>query len=112
MAGTNVSKWADTLNALSSMQGSFAYAARRDVLRAAEEIIASQEKLLLEAGLGPQKPSELQQFTAMLERAGVGHGTRVDPAGMAVQVECDISSAVTDWLFDESGKLKEVQACE
>jgi hypothetical protein len=60
---------------------------------------------------GPQ--TELQQFKAMLGRAGVGHGTRHDynPPGEAVQVECDDSDDSRQWtvcefVFGEDGKLQ------
>lgn len=54
--------------------------------------------------------TEQQQFLAMLDRAGIGHGTRDDhdPPGTGVQVEHD-EDGVTDWLFDKDGKL--VGAC-
>lgn len=58
--------------------------------------------------------TELQTFLAMLERAGVGHGTRRDfsPPGVAVQVEHeDDAATVTDWWFDEAGRLKDVLVC-
>ena len=80
--------------------------------------------------------TELQQFVAMLERAGIGHGTRDDhnPPGTSVQVEseepcpncvptssperddfrgCSLCRggfrlAVAEFGFDSDGKLKEV----
>jgi hypothetical protein len=69
--------------------------------------------------------SELQAFLAMLERAGVGHGTRQDhdpaavlggemrPERTAVLVEpaidCDDDAQlVMDWRFDADGNLVRV----
>lgn len=60
--------------------------------------------------------SEQQAFLAMLTRAGIGHGTRVDynPPGLAVQVEHEDDEGskhgfrVTEWAFDAEGKLTEV----
>ena len=57
--------------------------------------------------------SELKALLAMLERAGIGHGTRHDynPAGTAVQVETGESEAnftVTEFAFDAAGNLTEV----
>lgn len=52
--------------------------------------------------------TELQQFLAMLTRAGIGHGTRVDddPPGTAVQVDHeDDQGTITDWWFDRDGRL-------
>ncbi len=59
--------------------------------------------------------SELQAFLAMLERAGIGHGTRTDhnPAGTGVQVEHeDQPDSVTDWRFNAAGELVSVHYCE
>jgi hypothetical protein len=59
--------------------------------------------------------TELKAFLAMLERAGVGHGTRADfnPAGTAVQVEHeDDAETVTDWWFDDAGNLVSVHVCD
>lgn len=63
--------------------------------------------------------TELQQFTAMLSRAGIGHGLRDDfnPPGTAVQVECDDSSdnrewTVTEFWFDDNGVLQTVEIAE
>jgi hypothetical protein len=57
--------------------------------------------------------SELKAFLAMLERAGIGHGTRQDynPEGTGVQVE-DYDGTVTDWWFDADGKLVSVITCD
>ncbi len=57
--------------------------------------------------------TELQQFIAMLVRAEIGHGTRIDyhPAGTGVQVEHD-DGTITDWFFDDQGLLTEVLVCE
>ena len=58
--------------------------------------------------------SEFQQFKAMLERSGIGHGLRTDynPPGTAVQVETDIDDQdgfmVAEFWFDGDGALKEV----
>lgn len=54
--------------------------------------------------------SELQQFIAMLNKAGIGHGKRIDynPNGTGVQVECENTTTITDWWFDADGNLKEV----
>ena len=58
--------------------------------------------------------SEYQQFKAMLERAGIGHGLRIDynPAGNAVQVETHTADegefVVAEFWFDEDGVLKQV----
>jgi hypothetical protein len=56
--------------------------------------------------------NELKAFLAMLERAGIGHGTREDhnPEGTAVQVETD--NQTTDWFFDADGKLIDVLDCD
>ena len=67
--------------------------------------------------------TELQQFLAMLTRAGVGHGTRTDynPPGTAVQVETDHGGGdgggtpgfwVTEFAFDAAGNLTEVESYE
>jgi hypothetical protein len=63
--------------------------------------------------------NEYQQFKAMLERAGIGHGLRHDynPDGESVQVEHDDEDAkhgwmVTDWSFDADGKLVSVTMYE
>jgi hypothetical protein len=59
--------------------------------------------------------TELQAFLNMLDRAGVGYGTRNDhnPAGTAVQVEHeDREDTVTDWWFDAAGKLLTVCVCD
>lgn len=60
--------------------------------------------------------TELQAFVAMLARAGVGHGTRVDhnPAGTAVLVEHDDDGRfmLTDWKFDGAGRLLDIQLYE
>ena len=59
--------------------------------------------------------TELQTFVAMLERAGIGHGTRQDftPPGTGVQVEHENNDrVVTDWWFDEAGQLMSVCVCE
>ena len=59
--------------------------------------------------------TELKAFLAMLDRAGVGHGTRDDhnPEGTGVQVEHeDDDHTVTDWWFDADGKLVEVHVCQ
>lgn len=57
--------------------------------------------------------TEYQQFKAMLERSGVGHGLRHDhnPPETAVMVECDDSDDARQWtvcefVFDDSGRLK------
>ncbi len=59
--------------------------------------------------------SELQSFLAMLERAGLGHGTRRDfnPDGTAVQVEHEDTEGevTTDWRFDARGDLISVTVC-
>lgn len=63
--------------------------------------------------ISPQ--TELQLFLAMLTRAGIGHGKRHDfnPPRTAVQVEHGVEVCEeTDWLFDESGMLKDVILCE
>lgn len=58
--------------------------------------------------------TELQQFLAMLERAGVGHGTREDhkPCGTAVQIESEGQDGpgfmVTEFAFSGDGNLTEV----
>lgn len=59
--------------------------------------------------------TELQVFVAMLDRAGVGYGTREDisPPGTGVQVEYeDDPDTVTDWWFDAAGRLVSVHVCE
>lgn len=59
--------------------------------------------------------TELQQFIAMLERAGIGHGTRDDfnPAGTGVQVEHeDDEESVAEYWFDDAGLLKQTYVCE
>ncbi len=58
--------------------------------------------------------TELQRFLAMLDRAGIGHGTRQDfnPDGTAVQVEHeDDEETITDWRFDADGNLVDVIVC-
>lgn len=60
--------------------------------------------------------TELQQFVAMLDGAGVGYGTRedYDPPGTAVQVETgesDEDFTITEFAFDGDGKLIEVTSC-
>lgn len=60
--------------------------------------------------------SEQQQLLAMLDRAGIGYGCRVDckdgqPVGESVQVESAEADErgkwwVTEFHFDESGTLK------
>lgn len=62
------------------------------------------------AHLTDSKATELENFIAMLTRAGIGHGTRDDHPGTGVQVE--VGSRETDWLFDADGKLDEVLLCE
>lgn len=62
-----------------------------------------------------QQRTEKQQFIAMLYRAGIGHGLRVDynPPGIAVMVESGenaVEFMVTEFGFDSDGKLKTV-AC-
>jgi hypothetical protein len=58
--------------------------------------------------------TELQQFIAMLDRAGIGHGMRIDydPCGTAVQVEHAHDEGdgwtVTDWQFDADGRLVDI----
>ncbi len=54
--------------------------------------------------------TELQQFKAMLTRAGIGHGLRTDynPAGESVQVEAgedEKDFTVAEFNFDADGKL-------
>lgn len=61
--------------------------------------------------------TEQQLFTAMLTRAGVGHGLRHDfePEGTAVQVESEDSMEtvmVTEFWFDANGQLKTVHVAE
>lgn len=60
-----------------------------------------------------EKVTELKAFLAMLERAGIGHGTRIDydPPGTAVQVEHSEQLTI-DWWFDQYGKLILVLVCE
>lgn len=57
--------------------------------------------------------NELQAFMAMLARAGIGHGSRIDynPPGTSVLVEHD-GETVVDWHFDSGGKLVSVCVCE
>lgn len=52
--------------------------------------------------------TELQQLLKMLERAGIGHGTRQDfnPPGTGVQIE--VEDEIMDWWFDKDGKLIEI----
>jgi hypothetical protein len=57
--------------------------------------------------------TELQQFLAMLDRAGVGYGRRTDhnPTGGSVLVETgenETEFMVTEFGFDADGKLKAV----
>jgi hypothetical protein len=57
--------------------------------------------------------TELQQFKAMLSRAGIGHGIRYDYPGESVQVEhphedSETEFTVTDWGFNEAGRLLNV----
>lgn len=58
--------------------------------------------------------TEQQAFTAMLTRAGIGHGLRDDhgePKGTAVLVENDDghdNELVSEFWFDADGKLKTV----
>lgn len=59
--------------------------------------------------------SELEMFTRMLDRTGIGYGTRLDhsPPGTSVQVEHPVDDAdnewwVSEWSFDEAGQLTEV----
>jgi len=62
--------------------------------------------------------NERRTFIAMLERAGIGHGTRRDyhPDGESVQVEHPDEEGdgfhVTDWMFDAAGKLVSVEHYE
>ena len=57
--------------------------------------------------------TELQQFKAMLERAGIGHGLRHDynPPGEAVMVETEPDDrdewCVSEFWFDDEGNLRE-----
>lgn len=58
--------------------------------------------------------TELQQFLAMLRRAGVGHSTRRDytPDGTAVLVETgegETELMVTEFAFDAAGRLVGVE---
>lgn len=57
-----------------------------------------------------KNPTELDNFLAMLTRAGIGHGKRVDynPEGIGIQVECENGNVSTDWRFDSKGILREV----
>lgn len=57
--------------------------------------------------------TDLQQLTAMLDRAGVGYGVRYDwdPDSSAVQIttgESERQFTVTEFGFDDSGSLTEV----
>ena len=59
--------------------------------------------------------NELKTFIAMLDRAGVGYGTRQDysPPGESVLVEHPVEGTesdfwVSDWSFDEDGNLIDV----
>lgn len=59
--------------------------------------------------------SELEQFLAMLDHAGIGHGIRNDhnPPGTGVQVEHENDDhTATDWWFDADGKLVNVYVYE
>lgn len=68
--------------------------------------------------MNPTDPSywqtEQQAFTAMLTRAGIGHGLRHDhgePPGTAVQVENDDghnNELLTEFWFNAKGKLESV----
>lgn len=52
--------------------------------------------------------NEMQNFTDMLIRAGIGHGTRPDHPGCSIQVETgenEIEAMVTEFAFDEAGLL-------
>jgi hypothetical protein len=54
--------------------------------------------------------TDLQMFTDMLTRAGIGHGLQhdYDPPGTSVQVEEDNAEMVADFNFDSDGTLKSV----
>lgn len=60
--------------------------------------------------------TDYQQFQAMLARAGIGHGSRIDynPPGTAVQVEAESGGPPmsVDFWFDEAGTLKSVHVGE
>lgn len=71
---------------------------------------------------GPPEPpkgmtTELQQLKDMLDRAGVGHGLRIDysPPGTAVQIESDDTADddyEAEFWFDKDGRLKRVSCYE
>lgn len=52
--------------------------------------------------------TELDVFIAMLERAGIGHGLRVDADGTAVQVELDDEGYEAEFKFGSSEQLQDV----
>jgi hypothetical protein len=57
------------------------------------------------------KPTELQNFVAMLERTGMGHGTRDDwENGSAVLVE--LEQETVEFQFDNDGALKAALWCD
>jgi len=63
------------------------------------------------------QPTEENQLVAMLSRAGVGFGLRLDhnPGGTAVQIEAeghDDDWFVTEFAFDAAGKLTGVVTYE
>lgn len=56
--------------------------------------------------------TELQMFTAMLNRAVIGYGLRDDPDGTAVRVESgewESDFQVTEFAFDKDGQLTGVE---
>jgi hypothetical protein len=57
------------------------------------------------------KPTELQNFVAMLERTGMGHGTRDDyESGSTVLVE--LEQETVEFQFDNAGLLKATLWCD